>query len=131
MSSKPDVTIWCVEGHLVQKFRWLVGEGVWEPMRLQGEVTHLYPGNSATAPLIVNPDAREDDWELGPTTERMKWPMRCRPRPGEKACKVNNPLRAERATLALNLLASNGVKSLPLPEFLDAIDRLFPPPTRS
>lgn len=123
MGTRPDITIWCDEGHLVQKFRWLVGEGVWEPMHLQSEVTYLYPGGLATAPLILNPADAEENWQLGPAPERMKWPLRCR------ACGVSNPVRAERATLVLNLLTARGVTTLPLPEFLSELSRLFPPST--
>ncbi len=106
MTSKPDISVWCPRHHLMQRFRWVVSEGVWQPVHLQSEVVAVYPDNKVG--LMPVPAERDEDWTFPPFADHQRWPMRCR------ECNLNEPVGDGRMTTVLELLTTQRATKVPL-----------------
>ena len=60
----------------MQKFRWVVSEGVWQPMHWQNKIIEVYPGGQVG--LMPVPAERDEDWTFPPFADHWRWPVWCR-----------------------------------------------------
>jgi len=121
VSSKPAISVWCPRHHLMQKFRWVVSEGVWQPMHLQSEIVAVYPGGPVR--LMPVPAERDEDWTFPPLADHQRWPVWCR------ECKIGAPVRDDRMTTVLEGFHRLGVTEVGFQRVHDDIERVSPTST--
>lgn len=102
MTDRPDVTVRCAQGHVMQRFRWLATQNVWLPSKDSDEFLPVYPGGRVG--LKVVPAERDEDWVFPPAIDHWKWPLIC----NECVPRQSRTVRNDRMSLALNLLVVAG-----------------------
>jgi hypothetical protein len=105
MSARSDIVVRCRRGHIMQRFRWMTGQGVWHPTRHQDEVIAVYPGG-----VVDPPFASPEEIAALPAPDHWRWPLicdECRPR-------QSRVVRDDRMRMVLTLLAAAGESQLSL-----------------